>query len=87
MNDKQVSNFCQAFANDSLVIIKLAKTQLSKIVQSDGFLGRLLVPLMKTIGLLRMKNIFTVLAKSVLIPLRLTAAVFTADGKIHNFFF
>ena len=56
LNDKQVLKFCQVFANNSLVIIKLAKTQLSKIVWSERFLGRLIEPLMK-VGLLLMKNV------------------------------
>ena len=37
-------------------IIKSSKTQLCKIGQSRGFLGRLLVPLLKT-GLPLMKNV------------------------------
>ena len=44
-----------------------------------GFLGRLLGPLLK-VGLSLMKNVVTPLAKSVLIPLRLTAAA--ADAGI-----
>ena len=50
----------------------MSKTQLSKITQTGGFLGRLLGPLLKT-GL--------PLMKSVLIPLGLTAA---ADPAIHK---
>ena len=44
----QVSKLCKAFANDSSANIKLSKTQLHKIGQSGGFLGRLLGPLLKT---------------------------------------
>ena len=51
--------------------IKLSKTQLSKMIQLGGFLGRLLDPLLKT-GLI--KNMIKPLAKSVLILLGLTAA-------------
>ena len=43
------------------------------MIQSGGFLGKLLGPLLKT-GLLLMKSVITALAKSVLIPLGLTAA-------------
>ena len=43
------------------------------MLQSGGFLGRLLCPLLKT-GLPLMKNVIKPLAKSVLIPLELTAA-------------
>ena len=42
LTKRQVANLCKAFANNSSVSIKLSKTQLSKIVQSGGFLGRLL---------------------------------------------
>ena len=42
-------------------------------MQSGGFLGRLLGPLIKT-GLRLIKNVIKPLAKSVLIPFGLTAA-------------
>ena len=58
----------EAFANHLSTDIKLSKTQLSKMIQSGGFLGRLLGPLLKT-GLTLMKNVIKPLAKSVLIPL------------------
>ena len=45
----------QIFANNPSTDIKLSKTQLSKMIQSGGFLGRLLGPLLKT-GLPIMKN-------------------------------
>ena len=44
----QVSNFHKAFASHLSADIKLSKTQLSKMIQSGGFLGRLLGPLLKT---------------------------------------
>ena len=53
--------------------MKLSKTQLHKIGQSVGFLGRLLGPLLKAV-LPLMKNIFESFAESVLVPLGLTAA-------------
>ena len=56
-----------------------SKTQLSKMIQSRGFLGKLLGPLLKT-GLPLIKNVITPLAKSILIPLGLTAA----DAGIHK---
>ena len=64
------------------LILSYLKTQLSKMIQSGGFLGRLLVTLLK-IGLLLMKNAIKSLAKIVLIPLGLTAAESEADGGIH----
>ena len=53
------------------------------MIQSGGFLGRLLGPLLKT-GLPLIKNVFEPLAKSVLIPLGLTAATSAAVAGIHQ---
>ena len=53
-----------------------------KIVQSLGFLGRLLEPLLKT-GWPLMKNVLNPLANSVLLPLGLTAVAAAADAGIH----
>ena len=83
LTNRQVSNLCKAFANNSSTDIKLSKTQLSKMMQSGGFLGRLLGPLLKT-GLPLMKNLIKPLAKSVSIPLGLTAAASAADAGIHK---
>ena len=63
--------------------MKLSKAQINKIIQSGGFLGRLLGPLLKT-GLPLIKNLIKPLAKSVLIPLGLTATASTADAGIHK---
>ena len=73
LTNRQVSNLRKAFTNHSSADIKLSKTQLSKIIQSGGFLGRLLGPLLKT-GLPLISDVIKPLAKSVLIPLGLTAA-------------
>ena len=48
LTDRQVSNIRKSFANNSSIDIKLSKMQLSKIIQSGGFLSRLLGPLLKT---------------------------------------
>ena len=54
------------------------------MIQSVGFLGRLLGLLSKT-GLTLMKNVIKPLfCKIVLIPLGLTAAASTADAGIHK---
>ena len=53
------------------------------MIQSGWFLGRLCGPLQKT-GLLLIKNEIKPLAKSVLIPLGLTAAGSAADAGIHK---
>ena len=63
--------------------IKLSKIQLSKIVQSRGFLGRLLGPLLNT-GSPLMKNVIKQLAKIILIPLWWTAAKSAPDSGIHK---
>ena len=39
----QVTNLRKAFANKSSADVKLSKTQLSKMIQSGGFLGDFLV--------------------------------------------
>ena len=72
----------KAFANNSSANVKLSKTQLHKIRQSGGFLGRLLGPLLKT-GLPLVKRVFKPLVKSVLIPFGLTAAS-TTDVAIYK---
>ena len=61
----------------------MSKTQLSKIIQLGRFLDRILGSLLKT-GLPLMKSVIQPLAKSVLIPLGLTAAASAADAGIHN---
>ena len=53
------------------------------MIQSGGFLGRLLDPLLKT-GLLFMKYEIKPLAMSVLIQLGLTAAASAADAIIYK---
>ena len=53
------------------------------MIQSGGFLGTLLGPLLKT-GLPLIKNVIKPLAKSILIPLGLTAAASAGDAGIHK---
>ena len=83
LTNRQVENIRKAFSNHLSTDIKLSKTQLSKMIQSGRFLGRLLGPLLKT-GLPLMKSVIKPLAKSVLIPLGLTAAASAADAAIHK---
>ena len=83
LTNRQVANLGKAFANNLSTDIKLSKTQLSNMIQSEGFLGRLLGPLLKT-GLPLIKNVIKPLAKSVLILLGLTAAALAADAGIHK---
>ena len=74
LTNRQVANFRKVFASNSSTDIKLSKTQLSRMIQSGGFLGCLFGPSLK-IGLPLMKNVTKPLATSVLIPLGLTVAV------------
>ena len=83
LTDRQVASLRKAFASHSSTDIKLSKTQLSKMIQSGGFLGRLVGPLLKT-GLPLIKNVIKPLAKSVLIPLGLTATASAAYAGIHK---
>ena len=83
LTNRQVANLRKPFAKNTSTNIKLSKTQLSKMIQSGGFLGRLLGPLLKT-GLPIMKSVIKPLAKSILIPLGLTAAASAADPEIHK---
>ena len=83
LTNRQVTNLRKAFAKNTSTDIMLSKTQLSRMIQSVGFLGRLLGPLLRT-GLPLMKSVIKPLAKSVLVPLGLTAAASTADAGIHK---
>ena len=79
----QVSNLRKAFANGSSANIKLLKTQLQKIGQSRGFLGRLLRSLLKS-RLPLAGNVLKLLAKSILISLGLTVIASATNGAIHK---
>ena len=84
LTNGQVSNLCKAIANKSSTDIKLSNTQLYKMIQSGGFLGRILRPLLKTSFPIMKSVIQPLAAKSVLIPLGLTAAASAADAEIHK---
>ena len=83
LTNRQVANLRKAFANYLSTDIKLPKTQLSRMIQLGGFLDRLFGQLLKT-GLPLVKSIIQPLAKSVLIPFRLTAAAAATDAGIHK---
>ena len=76
---RQKTKLRNAFNNNSSADIKLSKTQITKIIQSGGFLGFLLSklagPLMK---------IAMPLAKNVLAPLGITAAASAIDAGIKT---
>ena len=60
--NRQVANLRKYFADKSSIDIKLSKNQISKMIQSVGFLSRLLGLLLKR-GLPLMKNMIKPLAK------------------------
>ena len=76
---RQNTKLRNALNNNSATDIKLSKAQIKKILQSRGFLGKLLSklagPLMK---------VALPLAKNVLAPLGLTAAMSAIDGSIQK---
>ena len=79
LRTRQNTKLRNALNNNSATDIKLSKTQIKKIIQSAGFLGKVLSklagPLMK---------VAMPLAKNVLAPLGLTAAMSAIDGSIQN---
>ena len=77
LTNRKVPNLRKAFAN------YLSKTQLPKMIQSEGFLDRILGQLLKT-ALPIMKNVIKPLAKIVLTPLGLTAVASAADAGIQE---
>ena len=83
LTTRQTTKPRNAIENNMATDIKLSKAQISKIIQSGGFLVKLLGPLLKT-GLPLIKNVIKPLAKSVLIPLALTTAASAADAGIQK---
>ena len=68
-----------------VINIKLSKILTPDIIQSRGFLDRLLGILMK-VGLMLMKKVPELLTKSVLKPLGLISSASAADIGIHKLF-
>ena len=83
LTNREAENRRKAFTNKSSTDIKLSKTQLSKMIQLRGFLGRLLGPLLKT-GLPLTRNVIKPLAQSTLTPLELTAVASAEVARIHK---
>ena len=79
LTDRQVANICKAFSNNLSRDVKFSKTQLLKMMQSGGFLGNLLSKLAGPLMKVAMS-----LAKNVLSPLGLTAAMSAIDGSIKK---
>ena len=83
LTNTRVSKLRKTFTNNSLANKKSSKTHVHKIEQSGGFLGRRLGPLLKT-GLPLTWNVLKQLAKSVSIPLGLTASASATDAATNN---
>ena len=79
LTTRQKTKLRNAFNNNMSTDLKLSKAQISKIIQSGGFLGSLLSklagPLMK---------VAILLAKNVLAPLGITAATSAIDAGIKK---
>ena len=79
LTTRQSTKLRNAINNNLATDIKLSKAQIKKLIQSGGFLGKLLSkvagPLMK---------VALPLAKNVLAPLGLTAAMSAIDGSIQK---
>ena len=79
LTTRQNTKLSNAINNNLATDIKLSKAQIKKLIQSGGFLGKLLSklagPLMK---------VAMPLAKNVLAPLGLTAAMSAIDGSIQK---
>ena len=79
LTTKQNTKLRNAVNNNSATDIKLSKAQIKKIIQSVGFLGKLLSKLAGPLMRVAMP-----LAKNVLAPLGLTAAMSAIDGSIQK---
>ena len=79
LTTRQNTKLRNAINNNLATDIKLSKPQIKKIIQSGGFLGKLLSKLAGTLMKVAMP-----LAKNVLAPLGLTAAMSAIDGSIQK---
>ena len=80
---RQKTKLINAFNDNMSTDLKLSTAQISKIILSGGFLGRLLGLLLKS-WLPLIKNVIKPLTKSILIPLGLIAEASAADAGIHK---
>ena len=79
LTTRQNTKLRNAINNNLTTDIKLSKAQIKKLIQSGGFLGRLLNKLAGPL----MKGAMP-LAKNVLAPLGLTVAISAVDGSIQK---
>ena len=81
LTTRQNTKLRNALNNSSATDVKLSKAQIKKIIQSGGFLGKILSKLAGPLMKVAMS-----LAKNVLAPLGLTAAMSAIDGSIQKKF-
>ena len=81
LTTRQNTKLRNTLNNSSATDIKLSKAQVKKIIQSGGFLGKLLSKLADPLMKVAMP-----LAKNVLAPLGLTDAMSAIDGSIQKKF-
>ena len=79
LTTRQNTKLCNAINNNLATDIKLSKAQIKKLIQSGGFLGKLLSKLVGPLMKVAMP-----LAKNVLAPLGLKAAMSAIDGSIQK---
>ena len=79
LTTRQNTKLRNALNNNSATDIKLSKAQIKKIIQSGGFLGKLLSKLAGPLMKVALR-----LAKNVLALLGLTAAMSAIDGSIQK---
>ena len=79
MNTRQKTKLRNAFDNNKSTDLKLSRAQISKIIQSGGFLGSLLSKLAGTL-----MKVAIPLAKNVLAPLGITATASAIDAGIQK---
>ena len=79
LTTRKNTKLCNAINNNLATDIKLSKAQIKKLIQSGGFLGKLLSKLAGTLMKVAMP-----LAKNVLEPLSLTAAMSAIDRSIQK---
>ena len=79
LTTRQKTKLRNAFNNNMSTDLKLSKAQISKIIQSGGFLGSLLS---KLVGPLM--KVAVPLAKNILAPLGITAAATAVDAGIQK---
>ena len=79
LTTRQKTKLRNAFNNNMSTDLKLSKAQISKIIQSGGFLGSLLSKLTEIL-----MKVAVLLVKNILAPLGITAAASAIDAEIQK---